>query len=41
MSQLLSVRTSMEILIAKRLVNLLEKQLTRTDVLKLKLKKFK
>lgn len=37
MSQLLAIRTSTEKLVAKRLLNLLDKNITRTDVLKLKL----
>lgn len=32
MSQLLAVRTSMEKLVAKRLLNLLDKNITKTDV---------
>lgn len=41
MSQLLAIRTNMKIFVSKRLLNLLEKDVIRTEVLKLKLDKFK
>ena len=41
MSQLLAIRTSIAIFVSKRLLNLLEKDIIRTEVLKLKLHEFK